>query len=198
MGEDDTEEFFKGTGRLRLRAETGMDLYQRPGTEYTRNDAPLRTIATPEGAFAAAARITATQGVALGQFQQAGIVFGRDAAATHRNADWIKAGVERYNARLRASIVVTKAVSEWGLAPLGPFNRIDSDSLAEFDIRIKRDAGGTISIEMKEVASGEWTLLRESYQWGTAPAVIGVYCAAPIDAPPFEAEFSNFSFITTQ
>ncbi|KAJ3108506.1 hypothetical protein HK100_003424 [Physocladia obscura] len=196
--------FFQGHGELTLRCETGTDLYRRPGKSF--NNATVRTVPTSSGGFAASVYVTVAQ--LSGEYQQAGLVFAVDSSAltdgSSENAAWIKAGVERWHGSLRASVVVTRAgVSDWSVADFALFNsdtsRLDSSASVGFTVRIVRAADASIVVEMKDAASDSdsdgWVLLRKTYAWSSAPALVGVMCAAPEQGPAFDAHFSAFKLL---
>ncbi|KAJ3353556.1 hypothetical protein HDU83_006634 [Entophlyctis luteolus] len=178
--------------KITLVAGTRTDLYRRPGKAYA--NAPVHVVPTPEGEFSATVRVRMP--VARVEYHQAGILFATSAEALGRNDDWIKAGVEFWGGRVRASVVVTRGIagSDWSVGDFDAFALEDADAggdFVAFRVRLSRAADGTIVVEMEDKES-EWVLVRKSYGWGNAVACVGVMCAAPGDGAGLETVFDDF------
>ncbi|KAI8616580.1 hypothetical protein BC830DRAFT_1117536 [Chytriomyces sp. MP71] len=179
---------------LTLEAPAGTDLYRRPGKEFS--NAPFRLIASPEGAFSVSVHVSCNL---TGQYQQAGLLLSSSETTLQQNDLWIKAGVELWQGRPRASVVVTRGEfgSDWSVAdwPSSDHPAGASSYFVSFWIRLSRSMDGTIVVDIKYTEDGAWNFLRKTYGWGTAPVRIGLMSAAPEAGPAFSTDYSDFRLL---
>ncbi len=110
-------------------------------------------------------------------YDQAGLMVALD------QENWIKCGVEYYNGQQHASVVVTRAFSDWSILPLA------GDPSALW-LRVTRHDN---AVEVAYSLDGEsYTMLRQGYFPPGPAAQVGVMVCAPT-GDGFTARFEGFT-----
>ena len=153
----------KGPGGITVETAPETDFWRTTGYGFVHDDghflgAPLGSAAAIEVTFSADFEA---------QFDQAGLMLRADAET------WLKAGVERSDGRLWASVVVTNGRSDWSVAPL-PERSADD----ELTFRASRQ-GDAVTVRYRETADERWRLLRLAYLPPEAKLLAGPMCCSP-------------------
>jgi regulation of enolase protein 1 (concanavalin A-like superfamily) len=101
------------------------------------------------------------------QFDQAGLML----QASPRL--WLKAGLERSDGRLFASVVATVGFSDWSVAPV---REIGADE--PVTVRASRE-GDAVTVRSRLGETGEWQLMRVAYFPPDEQVVAGPMCCSP-------------------
>lgn len=111
-----------------------------------------------------------------GLYDQAGLMVRKD------EMQWMKCGVEFFEEKQHASVVVTHEFSDWSFVPLPP-------DAASFWLRVTRKG---VTIEVYYSLDGEnYQMLRQAYFTSDEAIDVGVFCASPGGAG-FAARFEGF------
>jgi len=160
---------------LRATAEAGTDFWRTTNYGYVRDNGHLYGDVVA-GEFDFSMRI---QGSYAAQYDQAGAMVRID----ERN--WIKTGVEYFEARMRLSTVITFDYSSWVVADLPPATSELALILTRrgdaLEVRYGLDGGG------KDLAA-------LVYLPPEAPAMVGAMLAAP-EGDGFEVTFRDLSLV---
>lgn len=148
-----------------LLVETGLetDFWRRTSYGFINDNGHLLARPLP----AEAAIEVTFQAEFSEQFDQAGLMLRADAER------WLKAGVERSDGRLWASVVATVGFSDWSVAPLPA--RAEGQPLT---FRASR-AGDGVTLRYRIGDDSEWELLRVAYLPPDAEYVAGPMCCSP-------------------
>ena len=151
-----------------LLVETGLetDFWQKTSYGFVHDSGHLLSLSLPpESAIEVTFRADLSA-----KFDQAGLMLRRDAEL------WLKAGVERSDGRLYASVVTTVGNSDWSLAPLPA--HAEGQPLT---FRASRKGDG-ITLRYRIGAEDEWQLLRVAYLPADAQLRAGPMCCSPARA----------------
>jgi regulation of enolase protein 1 (concanavalin A-like superfamily) len=111
-----------------------------------------------------------------GLYDQAGLMVRVD--GTH----WMKCGVEFFEGKQHASVVVTRDFSDWSIVPLLP-------NVESFWVRVLRKGA---TIEVYYALDGEsYQMLRQAYLTPLEAVEVGLLCASPV-GDGFFVEFEGF------
>jgi regulation of enolase protein 1 (concanavalin A-like superfamily) len=86
---------------------------------------------------------------------------------------WLKAGLERSDGRLFASVVVTVGFSDWSVAPV---REVGADE--PVTVRASRE-GDAVTVRSRLGETGEWQLMRVAYFPPDEQVVAGPMCCSP-------------------
>jgi regulation of enolase protein 1 (concanavalin A-like superfamily) len=150
-----------------LEVLTGMqtDFWQRTSYGFVHDDghflgAPMPAPAAVEVAFCADL---------AEQFDQAGLMLRAGPEL------WLKAGLERSDGLLLASVVVTVGRSDWSVAPVRP---LMPDEVVT--VRASR-AGDAVTVRLR-LGDGAWQMLRVAAFPADAQVLAGAMCCSPTRA----------------
>lgn len=101
------------------------------------------------------------------QFDQAGLMLRANPLL------WLKAGLERSDGRLFASVVVTNGWSDWSVAPV---REVGADE--PVTVRASRE-GDAVTVRSRLGEKGDWQLMRVAYFPPDAQVVVGPMCCSP-------------------
>jgi regulation of enolase protein 1 (concanavalin A-like superfamily) len=146
---------------LALTTDPGTDFWRHTHYGFVRDDGHFLGTRVP-GEFVATVEI---DGDYRDQYDQAGLMVRLDAER------WVKAGVELVDGRHQMSTVVTHAVSDWSMTPLGGLD-------APLRLRLTR-AGDALSVEFSRDAGATWALHRIGYLPPDLPTYVGPMAASP-------------------
>lgn len=148
------------TDPLTVHADPNSDFWRLTGNGIVRDSGHLYGV-TLTGDFT----ITATfSGAYAAQYDHAGVGLLID------DETWIKAGVELFDGKRRASTVVTRGFSDWNLAEVGEFER--------FTISAERK-GDAVWVRYGVDGEGPANVLRQAFFPPEQEVKVGVMAASP-------------------
>jgi hypothetical protein len=150
-------------GGLEVVTGSSTDFWQRTSYGFVHDDghllaAPLPSTAGLEVSF----RAELTE-----QFDQAGLMLRGGPTL------WLKAGLERADGQLLASVVVTLGQSDWSMTPVRPVAPHEVVT-----VRASRDADA-VTVRLRLGQDAEWQLLRLAYVPADAVLSGGAMCCSP-------------------
>jgi regulation of enolase protein 1 (concanavalin A-like superfamily) len=148
-----------------LLVETGLetDFWRLTSYGFINDNGHLLGLPLPpEAAIEVTFRANLTE-----QFDQAGLMLRADAKR------WLKAGVERSDGRLYASVVATVDFSDWSVAPLP-----ESAEGQPLTFRASRKGDG-VTVRYRVGDEPDWRLLRVAYLPPDAELLAGPMCCSP-------------------
>ncbi len=159
---------------LALTTDPGTDFWRHTHYGYVRDNGHFLGIRVP-GAFVATVEV---DGDYRDQYDQAGLMVRLDAER------WVKVGAELVDGSHQMSAVVTHAVSDWSMTPLGTLD-------APLRLRLTR-GGDSLSIEFSLDAGASWIMHRMGFLPPDLPAFVGPMAASP-EGEGFEVVFRGLS-----
>jgi uncharacterized protein len=150
-------------GALEVRTGDHTDFWQHTSYGFVHDSGHLLASPMPG---AAALEVTFRADLSA-QFDQAGLMLRA------RPELWLKAGLERSDGRLFASVVVTVGRSDWSVAP---FREVGADE--PVTIRASRQ-GDAVTVRSRLGETGEWQLMRVASFPPEVEVMGGAMCCSP-------------------